>query len=244
MNSTVIPSLVKGLVILGILHPFAAFGEAAEICQQPIGRLVSIQGEAQVQHHGQTDWQVIMLEAKLCPGDMLRVLTNGRAAVVFDNETVLRIDQNSTIKFRPPPADNSAILEIFRGILHIFSHQPHSLQVITPYVNGVVEGTEFLVSVDTAKSVITVFEGVVTAANQQGRMKLSSGQSAIAKNDSAPQAMAIVRPRYAVAWTLYYPDIIDQSSSHVTDHIRLAAADLSRGRIDEARALLAKILRE
>ena len=248
MNSTVSPSLVRGLVIVGILQLFASFGEAAEDCQQPIGRLVSLQGEAQVQHDGQADWQVVVADAKLCPGDMLRVLINGRAAVVFGDETVLRIDQNSTINFRKPPAENSSILEIFRGILHIFSHRPRSLKVITPYVNGVVEGTEFLVRVDAARSVITVFEGVVTAANQQGRLKLSSGQSAMAKKDTAPQLMAIVRPRDAVAWTLYYPDIIEPSPPRVTDDraelIRLAAADLSIGRVDEARALLAKILED
>jgi tetratricopeptide (TPR) repeat protein len=58
--------------------------------------------------------------------------------------------------------------------------------------------------------------------------------------------MAIVRPRDAVAWTIYYPDIVEQSSPCLTDDraepIRLAAADLSIGRIDEARTLLTKIL--
>lgn len=246
MNSTVIGALVKGFVVVGMLQPFTSVGEAADSCQQPIGRLVSIQGEAQVQRDGQADWQVVMLDAQLCPGDMLRILENGRAAVVFGDETVLRIDQNSTINFRKPAQDNSSILEIFRGILHIFSHRPRSLKVLTPYVNGVVEGTEFLVRVDPATSVITVFEGVVTAANQQGSLQLTSGQSAMAKKDTAPRAMAIVRPRDAVAWTLYYPDIVQPSSRRKpddrTESVRLAATDLSIGRVDEARALLAQIL--
>ncbi len=246
MNSTVIPAFIRGIVIVGILQLLPSSVTAADFCQQPIGQLVSIQGEAQVQHDGQTDWQAVAMDAKLCPGDMLRIQANGRAAVVFGDETVLRIDQKSTINFRKPSGDNSSILEIFRGVLHIFSHRPRSLKVITPYVNGVVEGTEFLVRVDPATSVITVFEGVVTVANQQGRLQLSSGQSAIAKKDTAPQAMAIVRPRDAVAWTLYYPAIVEPFSRRVTDDrgepVRLAAADLSIGRVDEARASLAKIL--
>ena len=246
MNSTVITSLVKGLVIICNLQLFPTFSKAAEDCQQPIGRLVSIQGEAQVQHDGQSDWQSVALDTKLCPGDMLRVQTNGRAAVVFGDETVLRIDQNSTINFHKPSEDHSSILDIIRGVLHIFSHRPRTLKVVTPYVNGVVEGTEFLVRVDADATVITVFEGMVAAVNQRGRLNLSSGQSAIAKRETAPQILAVVRPRDAVAWTLYYPDIIqpdlDLTNDYITNSVRQVVANLSIGRVNEARKSLAKIL--
>ena len=248
MNSTVMPSFIKGLVIVGILQLFSSFGEAAEDCHQPIGRIVSIQGVVQVKHDGQSDWQFVVMDTKLCLGDMLRVQANGRAAVVFGNETLLRIDQKSTINFRKPPEENSSILEILRGALHIFSHRPSSLKVVTPYVNGVVEGTEFLVRVDEDTSVITVFEGVVAAVNQLGRLNLSSGQSARAKKDTAPQAMAVVNPRDAVAWTLYYPDIIELSPGLTKNDraqtVRRAAINLSIGRVDEARELLTKILHD
>ena len=246
MNSTVIIPLVKGLFIICSLQFFPTFSGAAEDCQQPIGRLVSIQGEAQVQHDGQSEWQVVVLDAKLCSGDMLRVLTNGRAAVVFGDETVLRIDQNSTINFRKPSEDHSSILDIIRGVLHIFSHRPRTLKVVTPYVNGVVEGTEFLVRVDADSSVITVFEGIVAAVNQQGRLNLSSGQSAITKMDTAPRRLTVVRPRDAVAWTLYYPHIIQPNPGLTKDNraksLRQAAENLAIGRVDEARETLAQIL--
>ncbi len=248
MNSTVIPYLVKGFFILCSLQFFPAFSGAAEDCQHPVGRLVSIQGEAQVQHDGQADWQAVLLDAKLCPGDMLRVLANGRAAVVFGDETVLRIDQNSTINFNKPSKDPASVLEIIRGLLHIFSHRPRTLKVVTPYVNGVVEGTEFLVSVGADASVINVFEGRVAAVNQQGRLNLSSGESAIAKKGTAPRAVAVVRPRDAVAWTLYYPEIIPPypglTKIEKAGPVRQAAANLSIGRVDAARRALAKILKK
>ncbi|MGB3212722.1 MAG: tetratricopeptide repeat protein [Desulforhopalus sp.] len=245
MNSKLITSLIQGFVVTFCLLLSLSCGGAAENCEQSVGRLVSIQGVAQVQRNGQSGWQVVTLDGEFCPGDTLRILTNGRAAVVLRNETVLRIDQKSTINFNIPPEDKSLVIELLHGILHIFSHRPRSLKVVTPYVNGVVEGTEFLVRADVDASVITVFEGRVAAFNQQGQLDLSSGQSARATRETAPKVNVVVKPRDAVEWTLYYPVIIE-SSPHTKDEkaesARQATASLTIGRVDEARASLAKIL--
>lgn len=248
MNSKVPNWLILGIVgIFPFFHSLAlSFAEAAENCEQPVGRLVSLQGEAQVQREGLSGWQVIGLNATLCAGDMMRVLRNGRAAVVLHNETVLRIDQKSTLNFIKPSVENSSILELLHGVLHIFSHRPRSLKVVTPYVNGVVEGTEFLVSVDSDTSVITVFEGTVAAVNEQGQLHLSNGRSARAKKGAAPTYITVVRPRDAVEWTLYYPAVVEPSATlskeDKAEPIRRAAADLFIGRVDVARGALAKIL--
>ena len=248
MNSKVIFSLIQGIVIVLYLQLSISFGEADVFCEQPIGRLVSIQGKAQVQRNDLTGWQIVSLDEKFCPGDTLRILKNGRAAVALHNETVLRIDQNSTLIFNKSGTDNPSILELLRGVLHIFSHRPRSLKVVTPYVNGVVEGTEFLVRVDTDSTIITVFEGMVAAVNEQGQLNLSSGRSAIAKQDKAPAYRTIVRPRDAVEWTLYYPVVIEPARTDSTDAtekpVRQAAANLYIGRVDEARASLAQILKK
>ncbi len=248
MNSKAIFSLIQGLVIVIHLQFSISFGEAEEFCEQPVGRLVSIQGKAQIQRNGLPNWQVAVLNDNFCLGDTLRILTNGRAAVALRNETVLRIDQNSTIIFNKSDTEDPSILELLRGVLHIFSHRPRSFKVVTPYVNGVVEGTEFLVRVGTEFSTITVFEGKVAAVNKQGQLDLTSGQSAIAKQDKAPAYMTIVRPRDAVEWTLYYPVIIEPASTFSNDatvnSIHQAAANLFIGRVDEARVSLAQILKK
>ncbi len=245
MNSKGTTTLALLLTLCFCLQmPVSARG-ATDDRNRPVGRLVSLQGEAQAQRAGLSAWDRVEIDANFYPGDMLRVLANGRAAIVLDNETVLRIDQNSTMSFTSPPADNYRILELFRGVLHIFSHRPRSLQVITPYVNGVVEGTEFLVRVEADTSRITVFEGKVAAVNQQGRLDLASGQSATATKGLAPVMTAVVRPRDSVEWTLYYPVIYD-SFDVITNDVNRAgigrsAADLFVGKVDEARKALGEI---
>ncbi len=185
---------------------------ADDSCTEGIAKLVSIQGVAQFLRDGKTTWNSAHMGEIFCPGDRLRVHENARAAVVLNNDTILRINQKSTISFGKDRGEQFFLLNLLEGMLHIFSHRPRALQVSTPYVNGAVEGTEFLVQAGPDSSVITVFEGLVIAANEQGRLELSSGQAAISKSNTAPQYLTVVKPRDAVQWTLYYPTIFDASA--------------------------------
>jgi tetratricopeptide (TPR) repeat protein len=247
MSSKVVIALVQVVacsicLLLGVLQSWAA-----EYCEEPVGTLVSVQGGAQVQRAGQLTWQNVAVNAEFCPGDMLTIHSSGRAAVVLANETILRLDQKSTITFTTSSSEKFSVIELLRGVLHLFSHRPRSLKVITPYVNGVVEGTEFLVQVETDTSVITVFQGRVEAVNAQGRLVLEDGQSAMARRGVAPVYRAVVRPRDAVAWTLYYPAIIETPvtpESEAAEALRRATIELSTGRVDVARTILTETLRQ
>ncbi len=205
-------TLVQGFVIFTCLQFSVSIGWADDNCTEGIGELVSIQGVAQVLRYGKATWNSAQMGEIFCPGDRLRVHENARAAVVLNNDTILRVNQKSTINFGKDGSEKFFLLDLLEGMLHIFSHRPRALKVTTPYVNGAVEGTEFLVQAGPDSSVITVFEGVVIAANQQGQVKLTSGQAAEAKSNTAPRYMTVVKPRDAVQWTLYYPTIIDPSA--------------------------------
>jgi tetratricopeptide (TPR) repeat protein len=72
------------------------------------------------------------------------------------------------------------------------------------------EGTEFLVTVTSDKTEITVFDGQVAATNQQGKIQIKKGFTGIAKKDQPPRVKALtICPEDAVQWTLYYPPLID-----------------------------------
>lgn len=213
-------------------------------CSNPVARLVSVQGDAQFRQAQQTGWLTVALNDEFCAGDVLRIGVGGRAAVVLNNESILRIDQNSVLNFSDVEEEFS-LLNLLKGVLHIFSHRPRSLKVSTPYINGSVEGTEFLVSTDDASSFISVFEGMVIAANEFGRLELGSGQAATVQKGAAPVYTAVVSPRDAVQWTLYYPVIVgDKDAGNSTDPGLVAdAADfLSVGRVEEAGGILGKAL--
>ena len=236
---------VSSLVCL-ICH-FCTISAAAtaERCANPAGRLVSVQGEVSVQAAGASSWIAAGLDLRLCPGDTLRVGENGRAAVVLANESVLRVGQNSALSFAEPTTGKVSLLKLLQGILHIFSHRPHSLNIATPFVSGGVEGTEFLVRVMPDHAVITVFEGRVMAANGQGQLAVTSGQSIIAAAGQAPRYETVVRPRDAVQWTLYYPPISDRTGDAAgkgSSPLSAAVDALAVGRTDEARQLIAGVL--
>ncbi len=218
---------------------------ASDHCSEPVGTLVSIQGGGEYLRHGNSAWQPAQLNDRFCIGDVLRVGSGARAAVTLTNETILRIDQNSTLKFGEP-RERISVLDLIKGVLHIFSHRPRSLEVSTPYVNGTVEGTEFLVSADDKQTDIIVFEGLVRAANAQGSLDIASGQSITASKGAAPQYSVVVNPRDAVQWTLYYPKIlVPAAAGTATEAERLAgqaSAALQTGQVTEAQALLGKAL--
>jgi len=76
-------------------------------------------------------------------------------------------------------------------------------------MNAGVDGTEFSVAVEPDKTQVVVYEGQVTASNDQGSIVLADQEAGIAYKDQKPQKEVIVRPLDAVQWALYYPAIID-----------------------------------
>jgi tetratricopeptide (TPR) repeat protein len=225
-----------------VLTVFCAFSPvAAETCIRWIGKAVSVQGSVEVRRTGEAQWQSIRLNDVFCPGDTLRVQAKSRAAIILMNETTLRLDQNTSITFSKIEEEKTSVIDLITGMVHFFSRIRRSLKVSTPFVNGTVEGTEFLVSAQKDKTVLSVFEGQVIASNEKGSITLRSGQSAVAERDRAPLLSIGVRPRNAVQWTLYYPVITSAPQPGWQTEV---ATLLSVGRVDEADKVIEKILGE
>jgi tetratricopeptide (TPR) repeat protein len=177
-------------------------------CDPWISKVVSLQGQVEVRRSSHERWQPVRMEDTLCQGDRLFVGKNSRAAVVLHNQSVIRIDQGTTIVFHGADRKKTFLMQLLQGAAHFFSRKAHRLKFLTPFVNGVVEGTEFLVQVDQEKTSIALFEGRVLAQNDTGDIILSKGQSAVAYAGQPPRAAKMVRPRDAVHWALYYPPIL------------------------------------
>ena len=173
-----------------------------------IGKIVSVQGQVLAKRQGETQWQPVHLNDTYGVEESLHVGSDSRAAVVLKNGTLLRLDQNTTILFKGMEEEKTSLLEMLKGAGHFFSRQPRSLKIITPFVNGVVKGTEFFVRVDPDQTFISLFDGRVLADNSRGSVLVAKGQSAVARADQPPRLEVVVRPRDAVQWSLYYPPIL------------------------------------
>ncbi len=174
-----------------------------------VARVVSIQGDVKVRRKMAQAWQTVSLEDRFLAGDVINVGKESRAAFVLINESTLRVDQQSTLVFRAAEPQQPLIIELLNGVVHFFSRVHRSLHVVTPFVNGAVEGTEFVALVDDVKTTISLFEGHLNVFNPHGSVRLVKNQSVTARADLPPVPTPVVQPRDAVHWTLYYPAVID-----------------------------------
>jgi hypothetical protein len=106
------------------------------------------------------------------------------------------------------PEDKPSVVGLIEGAVYFFSRKPRVLEVDTPYFDAAVEGTEFLVRVESQRALLTVFDGKITARNDQGELTVTSGQSLVAEAGQAPAPYVLVRPRDVVQWALFYPIIL------------------------------------
>ncbi|WP_374232652.1 FecR domain-containing protein [Thiocapsa sp. C4-3m] len=238
-------------VSLGILALCSAAlwnqARADTACDSEAGRLVSVQGAVEVQSATGGEWREASLEGRLCRGDSIRVGMRSRAAIALINNAVLRIDENTTMRLLDVTGVDSeqSWLDLVEGAIMSFSRKPKLLKVSTPYLNGSIEGTEFLARVQDNASQITVFEGRVVTSNAEGSLSVSGGETAIAAKGKAPQPRTLVRPRDAVQWSLYYPPIVALGGSRNgadTSSLREAADLLSVGRVEEARTIVERAI--
>ena len=117
-----------------------------------VSKIVSIQGRVLAKRQGESDWQPVKLDDTFFAGDQIHVGANSRAGIVLSNDAMLRLDQNTTLEFTEIEQQKTFIIKLIEGAASFFSHRPRSLNILTPFVNGVVEGTEFYVQVDAGQA--------------------------------------------------------------------------------------------
>src|SRR5713226_7578897 len=175
-----------------LLHPLLL--PAATTCDPWVAKVVSVQGNVEVRRAGQTQWQLARLNDTYCAGDRIQVGEKSRADIALINQPVIRLDQDTTITLGGLKEERASLIEIIKGAIYFFSRLPRNLEIITAFVNAGVEGTEGLVRVDSDKTLISIFEGRVLAANQAGSLTITGGQSAVAEQGRAPVMTVVVRP--------------------------------------------------
>jgi len=176
-------------------------------CDPWAAKLVAIEGTVELRASDAAAWTPAGAEALLCPGASVRVGEYGRAAVMLQDNTLLRLDARSTLTL-PPDVTPGGLLDLLEGAVHFISRVTRGLTVRTPFVNAGVEGTEFLVQVTNENATVIVFEGTVRAVNAAGEVALRSGEAARVSAGQAPVLDIPVKPRDAVHWALYYPPVL------------------------------------
>jgi tetratricopeptide (TPR) repeat protein len=201
-------ALVLLLVAAGLFN--SVFDAAAAgPCTPAIGLVVSVQGMVEVRRSREKNWQTALLEDALCPGDTVRVRDRSRAAVRFNNETVLQLDQKTALTLNSPAKDEATLLEMMSGAIYVLTGPPRPFKINTRFLNANVGGTEFSIRMDQDQAKLVVHEGKVSASNEQGNLILISNDEVVARRSQVLQKKALLRPLDAIQWALYYPAIIN-----------------------------------
>jgi Tfp pilus assembly protein PilF len=209
------------LALFSCISAHRALAQDAASCAPTVGRLVSVQGNVDVQRAGTQDWvRIKRLDTSVCTGDRVRTAPLSRAALFVQPETLLRVDQNTTIALSQTTAE--VVVEFFQddviqaardaqscGAGYFITRFPKKLRVTTPHMNAAVEGTEFEVDVRCASTELAVIEGAVrsqaVATNEEH--VVNSGQMVIAGPSMPGTVTSLVKPADAVQWVLYYPPL-------------------------------------
>jgi tetratricopeptide (TPR) repeat protein len=226
-----------GLIVclnICVIHGVPSESRADDDARPWVSRVISIQGNVFLKRQGANDWQPAVLDTPLYYGDEIRVAAHSRAGIVLSNDAVLRLDQNTTLVFTEIERPATFIFNLLKGAANFFSHRPRSLKIVTPFVNGVVEGTEFFVQVDSDQTRIDLFEGRVRAQNPHGEVLLSKGQGVVARAGQAPRARILARPRDSVQWALYYPPVLTAGPEGGAAGLGEALALYDQGRPSDA----------
>ena len=236
--------------LAGILSVFVCTTSAtAATCPQWVAKAVSVQGSVLAQRTGEEQPLPAKPNDTFCPGDKIRVEEGGRAVLLLSNETFLRLDQNTTIRFYEPEKERNLLLDLLDGAAYFISRTPKGFKCTTPYMNAGVEGTEFLLAVAGGRTFLSIFEGTVLAENAFGALRLAGGQSAVAEEGKPPLVRIVARPRDAVQWTLYYPPILPPGPPEPPPGIpgewqSRVSRLLAVGRVDEAEREIGEVLKK
>ncbi|MBT3027578.1 MAG: TonB-dependent receptor [Candidatus Thiodiazotropha sp. (ex Ctena orbiculata)] len=207
----------------------------------PVAQLVSLQGSVEKRSTGQDDWHQAQLDDQFCAGDAIRTNNDAKAAARLSNDTLLRLDANSSLTFSQVEKDSRSLLDLLRGAVHFMSRTPKSLEVKTPYVNASIEGTEFVIRIENEATDVIVLEGVVIARNTDGAVELGANQAARAPANQQPVMVAIAKPFDAVTWALYYPPLPDLPTEADT-LARSAVQAIVQNRLEDAAELAKQAL--
>src|SRR5690606_25062646 len=207
--------------------------------------LVTAEGAVEIRRENESVWQPARLPAAVCAGDTIRVLAFSRATLKLADDTLLRLDANSTLSLEQGDEEADTLVRLLRGLIHVISRDPRSLKFSTPYVNAGLEGTEFLIAADESRTAVTVLEGEVVMTNGAGQAYVQPGQQGVASAGTAPQAAPYSDAIELIRWTSRPSPLLppplpppDQPSGDGTSDSgffnRRAAARLVRGRLAEA----------
>lgn len=183
-----------------------------------VGTVVSTRGDERIRFVGMETWQPLTPGQLLMAGDEIRTGPAGGAAVLFEDDTQIRVHRNSIFEVdQVRGADGSSqsrfkllrgaawsrARQLLRGLSRVVNSNREVVQMATPVATIGIRGTDWHVQVqDSGETLVTVLTGEVALFNPLGEVSLTRGEQGQAVAGSAPTKRVLVdvrdRPLFAL----------------------------------------------
>ncbi|MEQ1951310.1 FecR domain-containing protein [Mesorhizobium yinganensis] len=181
-----------------------------------------------------SNWRGVDIHQDLLAGDELRTNALGSLAVLFSDNTQVRLGRNTTLVVKEinPGADSLFSLES-GSIWARAERGGEGLVIETPAAAAAIRGTDWTMTVVGDRTSLTVLEGKVELSNALGSVTVVPGEAASARIGQAPTKTVIVAPDDREQM-LFYLSLRDS-------FLILPASPLSSREMREERAKIAEI---
>ena len=178
------------------VYATVATGSAAQI--------VSLQGDGEQRPTDAQPWAAAKTTQLLPGGAYVRTLAGAKMALLFADDTQVRLNQNSVLQVKSlanAAQPTTLMLSLGRAWAQTKRSDGSRLNLETPAATAGIRGTDWELDVDgNGKTLLTVLSGTVEFANAQGAVTVGSNEAALAEVGRAPVKIQLSQPRDRIQW--------------------------------------------
>lgn len=140
-------------------------------------------------------WRGVDIAQELLVGDALRTNAYGHLAVLFVDNTQIRLGRNSTMVVKKIGGAEDTVLGLEEGTIWGRAERgDEGVTIETPAAAAAIRGTDWTLTVEGDRTSLIVLEGVVELYNDYGSVSVTRGEAASARIGQAPTKTIIVDP--------------------------------------------------
>jgi len=172
-------------------------------------QIISIKGQGEWRKNFTAKWDQTVLKQSLYPGSIVRTLKKSKMALLFSDESQIRLHQNSMMVIKQILNKNNKRTHLYLNKGRAWSKSkniPKQLLFSTPTAVAAIRGTDWEMAVDeNGNSKLTVLHGEIDFYNEFGSIVVKKDEQAIAEKGKAPVKIIITNPKQRVQWVSHYP---------------------------------------
>ncbi len=185
---TVILLLTALGAVPALAKPGAGVKKKAE---NGIGTLFVKNGQVELLRSGKTKWIKAQKGMLIFEGDKLKTRELARAAVILDDGSIIRLNENTDLFFKVRQAKKKNRIKLLLG--HLWAKvkkldHGQGLEIETPSAVAAIKGTELELKVlPDGKVRLIVWDGLVDFFNSHGKVVVRASQESTSEKDQAPE---------------------------------------------------------